>query len=66
MIIAAVGIAGTTSAAVWTAVKLSLNGMKSGIRRIERKLDTLDAQTQDNRAAIESIKARCTAFHPGQ
>ena len=63
-IIAAVGVAATTSATAWTAVKLSLNGMRMGIRRIEQKLDTLDTQTQNNRAAVESIRARCAAFHP--
>ena len=66
LIIGFVGLAATTGGAAWAGVKLSMNGMKASIGRVENKLDVIEDQAQDNRVAIESIKTRCAALHPGQ
>ena len=58
------GLALTTGGAAWAGVKLSLNGMRSSLHRIEKTVESTNKQAQDNRAAIASIKARCVAFHP--
>ena len=64
VILAAAGLAFTTGGAAWAGVKLSLNGMRATVNRIEKKLDAVDTQVQENRSEISAIRSRCVAFHP--
>ena len=61
---ALIGVWASAGTAAWVGVKLSMNGLKASLKRVETHLDNIDGRTQDNRVAIESIKTRCAAFHP--
>ena len=62
LLLGAAGVAFTAGGAAWAGVKLSLNGMKMGVKRIEDKLDMLEDAVQDNRNDITGIRANCV-FH---
>jgi len=51
-------------AAAFGGVKVSLNGTRDAVKRIERKLDRIDDRTDENRLAIAQIQGRCALLHP--
>ncbi len=49
--------AALTAAAAIGGVRMSLNGTRQAVIRIETKVDRIDSQTQDNRVEIAALKA---------
>ena len=59
-------VPGLAFAAAFGGVKVSLNGTRETVRRIEAKLDKIDERTDENRLAIAKIEGRCALLHPPQ
>lgn len=57
-------VPGLAFAAAFGGVKVSLNGTRDAVRRIERKLDKIDERTDENRLAIAKMEGRCALLHP--
>jgi hypothetical protein len=63
ILLGAAGLALTTGGAAWAGVKLSLNGMRATVNRIDKTVERINGQVQINRADIASIQSRCVAYH---
>lgn len=46
-----------TAGVAFGSVRVSLNGTRQTVMRIETKVDRIDSQTQDNRVEIAALKA---------
>jgi hypothetical protein len=57
-------VPGLAFAAAFGGVKVSLNGTRDTVRRIERKLDSIDEKADENRLEIARIQGRCALLHP--
>lgn len=52
-----------TVGAAWGGVKVGLNGTKAAVRRIESKLDRIEATTARNTTDIAVQQALCARIH---
>ena len=58
-----IGPSALAAGAAFGGVRMSLNGTRQSVLRIEEKVDRIDEQTQDNRVEISRLDSRCHALH---